>query len=62
MSIAGNARCSQILRDMEKGKYVNNSKFRGYDPANEEDRPSWDHRVRVKTEVNVQRKIRTQGA
>ena len=63
MSIASNARCSQILRDMERGKYVNNSKFRGYNPSNDVDRPSWDHRIRsVKAEVNAQHKIRTQRA
>ena len=63
MSIARNARCSQILRDMESGKYVRNSKFRGYNPANEVDRPSWDYRLRpVKAEVHAQRKVRTQGA
>ena len=63
MSIARNARCSQILRDMENGKYVNNSKFRGYNPNNDVDRPSWDYRPRVvRAEVNAQRKVRTQGA
>ena len=30
MSIAKNARCSQIMQDVERGKYVSNSKFRGY--------------------------------
>jgi len=63
MSIASNARCSQILRDMERGKYVNNSKFKGYNPDNDVDRPSWDYRLRsVKAEVEVQRKVRRQGA
>ena len=58
MSIAKNARCSQIIRDVEKGKFVFNSKFKGYDPANDVDRPSWDMRPRVKVEVQAQRKIR----
>jgi len=30
MSIAKNARCSQIVRDVENGKYVKNSKFHNY--------------------------------
>jgi hypothetical protein len=48
MSIAKNARCSQIMRDVENGKFVFNSKFKGYNPATEVDRPSWDYRPRVK--------------
>ena len=57
MSISKNARCSQIIRDVERGKFVSNSKFRGYDPANEVDRPSWDMRP-IKVELQAQRKIR----
>ena len=30
MSIAKNARCSQIMRDVQNGKYVKNSKFHNY--------------------------------
>jgi len=58
MSISKNARCSQIIRDVEKGKFVFNSKFKGYNPATEVDRPSWDCRPVVSAEVNAQRKLR----
>tara|TARA_B100000214_G_scaffold207356_1_gene150367 strand:+ start:251 stop:454 length:204 start_codon:yes stop_codon:yes gene_type:complete len=30
MSIAKNARCSQIMRDIQNGKYVKNNKFHNY--------------------------------
>tara|TARA_B100001175_G_C19112358_1_gene450382 strand:+ start:196 stop:399 length:204 start_codon:yes stop_codon:yes gene_type:complete len=30
MSIAKNARCSQIMRDVQNGKYVKNNKFNNY--------------------------------
>jgi len=46
MSIAKNARCSQIIKDVNKGKYVKNNKFRGYGET-EVDRPSWDFRPAV---------------
>ena len=58
MSMSKNARCSQIIRDVGRGKYVSNSKFRGYNPADEVDRPSWDMRPIKRVEVQAQRKIR----
>ena len=30
MSIAKNARCSQIMHDVNKGKYVKNNRFHGF--------------------------------
>ena len=30
MSVAKNARCSQIMRDIQNGKYVKNNKFHNY--------------------------------
>ena len=38
-------RNSQVQRNMENGRYVQNGKFRGYGTL-PEDIPSWDHRVR----------------
>jgi len=43
MSLSKNARCSQIMQDIQKGKFVKNNKFRGYGET-EVDRPSWDFR------------------
>ena len=58
MSIGKNARCSQIIKEVSNGKFVFNSKFKGYNPNNEVDRPSWDFRPRKE----VQRKARGAGA
>ena len=63
MSIAKNARTSQIMRNIESGYYVGNKRFQGYGTL-PEDIPSWDHRARrhgevlAKVELNAQRKIR----
>lgn len=63
MSIAKNARTSQIMRNIESGYYVGNKRFQGYGTL-PEDIPSWDHRARrhgevlAKAELNSQRKIR----
>ena len=43
MSISKNARCSQIMHDMTRGKFVKDNKFRHYGET-EVDRPSWDFR------------------
>lgn len=44
MSIANNARASQIVKNMKKGQYHSPNKWRGYGSV-EQDRPSWDFRV-----------------
>jgi hypothetical protein len=63
MSIAKNARTSQIMRNIESGHYVGNKRFQGYGTL-PEDIPSWDYRARrhgqvlAKLERDAQRKIR----
>ena len=60
MSISKNARCSQVIRDVHKGKYVKNNKFHSFGSIVEDsimDQQAWaDARLR---EMQAQRKIRT---
>ena len=44
MSVEGNARSSQIMRNVESGHYHKIRKFFGYGSI-PEDRPNWDMRV-----------------
>ena len=58
MSIANNARASQVVKNMKSGQYHSQGKWRGYGSVGE-DRPSWDYRFRTcPAEVNAQRKVR----
>ena len=50
MSISKHARASQIVKDMKKGKYHSNNKWRGYGSV-EEDKPSWDFRITPKLQT-----------
>ena len=50
MSIANNARASQIVKNMKKGKYHSNNKWRDYGSV-EEDKPSWDFRFTPKLQT-----------
>lgn len=44
MSIANNARASQVVKNMKSGQYHSKGKWHGYGTI-KEDRPSWDFRV-----------------
>jgi hypothetical protein len=62
MSIAKNARCSQIMRDVQNGKYVRNSKFNNYGSI-PEDSIYYHTMLAQKAEANkkevfAQRKVR----
>ena len=63
MSIAKNARCSQIMRDIQNGKYVKNHKFHNYGSI-PEDSIYYHTMLAQKAEANkkeifAQRKVRT---
>ena len=59
MSIAKNARCSQIIREVENGRFVKNSKFHNYGSIVEDSiyaqQAEADRRL---VEIQAQRKIR----
>ena len=59
MSIAKNARCSQIIREVENGRFVKNSKFHNYGSIVEDSifaqQAQADRRL---AEIQAQRKIR----
>tara|TARA_R100000234_G_scaffold61624_1_gene37309 strand:+ start:251 stop:454 length:204 start_codon:yes stop_codon:yes gene_type:complete len=62
MSIAKNARCSQIMRDIQNGKYVKNNKFHNYGSI-PEDSIYYHTMLAQKAEANkkevfAQRKVR----
>jgi len=50
MSISNNARASQAVKNMKAGKYHSQNKWRRYGSI-EEDRPSWDFRVRPRLQT-----------
>ena len=54
MSIINNARASQIVKNMKKGKYHSSSKWRHYGSV-AEDRPSWDFRFQTPKQQKVPR-------
>ena len=60
MSIAKNARCSQIIRDVEGGKFVKNSKFHNFGSVVTDSifaqQAEADRRL---AEIQAQRKVRT---
>ncbi len=56
MSIAKNARCSQIMRDVRNGKYVKNNKFHNYGSI-PEDSIYYHTMLAQKAEANKKRKI-----
>jgi len=62
MSVAKNARCSQIMRDIQNGKYVKNNKFHNYGSI-PEDSIYYHTMLAQKAEANkkevfAQRKVR----
>lgn len=60
MSIAKNARCSQIIREVENGRFVKNAKFANYGSVVEDSifaqQAEADRRL---AELQAQRKIRS---
>tara|TARA_Y100000588_G_C13810678_1_gene734959 strand:+ start:447 stop:641 length:195 start_codon:yes stop_codon:yes gene_type:complete len=62
MSIAKNAMCSQIMRNVESGKYAKQSKFANYGSV-PEDSPFYStwlaEQAEARREIRAQQKIRS---